>query len=340
MAKFYQHMQPGETLGKITRLKYIDDISDDELIIYVFEDKSKCSEEYIAEINSTDAFNGNYVMTELTDPLNSWKFETKEFNLNKTRIVRGEDGIEYELPEPGIGINGEHTSLGLTQDGSPITNTNKMLNGKRTDATPPRIIKNKQVEPKENYLLSLHPELLTNKSVNNNLLSDTLKNKSNQTNIDNKTLKLDSPIKTNIVETVKHASLTINLDDIIDSNYDHIYIISNGEHIELSSNDFINKLTSKVIDNKKDDSKLVVDIHQDEDILITNMIDRSKKKECVIGVDINLELPPKEVYQTIKNVYPEGMADNFVISIAKRMDIDTLKNALASGLTSYYESQE
>ena len=24
MAKFYQHMQPGETLGKITKLKYID----------------------------------------------------------------------------------------------------------------------------------------------------------------------------------------------------------------------------------------------------------------------------------------------------------------------------
>ena len=52
MAKFYQHMQPGETLGKITKLKYIDDISDDELIIYVFADNSKCSEAYIAEINS------------------------------------------------------------------------------------------------------------------------------------------------------------------------------------------------------------------------------------------------------------------------------------------------
>ena len=77
MAKFYQHMQPGEQLGKITRLRYIDDISDDELILYVFEDKTKCSEEYIAEINSLDAFNGNYVMTELTDPLNSWKFEVK-----------------------------------------------------------------------------------------------------------------------------------------------------------------------------------------------------------------------------------------------------------------------
>ena len=131
--------------------------------VHINSETTKCSEEYIAEINSLDAFNGNYVMTELTDPLNSWKFEVKEINLNKTRKVIGEDGQEYELPDPGIGVNGEHIALGLTKDGTPITSSNNMLNGKRTDATPPRIIKNKVVESKENYLLSLHPELLDDK---------------------------------------------------------------------------------------------------------------------------------------------------------------------------------
>ena len=116
-------MQPGETLGKITRLKYIDDISDDELIFYVFEDKSKCSEEYIAEINSLDAFNGNYVMVELTDPLNAWTFEVKEFDLNKSKKAIGQDGIEYEIPSPGIGQNGERISLGLSADGTPLTSS-------------------------------------------------------------------------------------------------------------------------------------------------------------------------------------------------------------------------
>lgn len=359
MAKFYQHMQPGETLGKITRLKYIDDISDDELIIYVFEDKSKCSEGYIAEVNSTEAFNGNYVMVELTDPLNCWKFETKEINLNKTRTVVGDDGLQYELPEPGIGINGEHVSLGLTQDGNPIASGANMLNGKRTDATPPRIIKNKQVEPKENYLLSLHPELLYDKSSNESLLSDTLnmKNKSNKVNknnfienttsnkstvpVENKIFKKSNPITTNIVETIKHASITINLDDIVNNQeYDNIHIILNGKQEDLTIEEFINKLTYIETPLKEIEETTVIDVHHDEDILITNMIDRSKKKECTIGVDINLELPPKEVYQTIKNVYPDGMAENFVLSIAKRMNINTLKEALAMGLTSYYEMQE
>lgn len=357
MAKFYQHMQPGDTLGKITRLRYIDDISDDELILYVFEDKTKCSEDFIAEINSTEAFNGNYVMTELTDPLNCWKFEVKEINLNKSKKVLGSDGQEYELPDPGISVNGEHISLGLNDDGTPKTISNNILNGKRTDATPPRIIKNKVVEPKENYLLSLHPELLTNKKENNyvnNLLSDSLHrknnipdNKINENNMtDNISIekpvfkKSNNPITTNIVETVKHASITINLDDITNSEYDNIHIILHGKQEDLTVDEFINKLTS-VKEQEiliKEETQVPVKLHENEDILITNMIDRSKKKECTIGVDINLELPPKEVYKTIKDVYPEGMAENFVSSIAKRMDINTLKDALTLGLTAYYEN--
>ena len=68
------------------------------------------------------------------------------------------------------------------------------------------------------------------------------------------------------------------------------------------------------------------------------MIDKSKKKVYTIGVDIELELPPKEVYKTIKDVYPDGMAQHFVTSIARRMNSCTLKESLATGLTAYYES--
>ena len=360
MAKFYQYMQPGETLGKITRLKYIDDISDDELIIYMFEDNSKCSEDYIAEINSMDAFNGKYVMVELTDPLNAWKFNTKEFDLNKTKTAIGEDGVEYEIPAPGIGTNGERISVGLSNDGTPLTSGNNLLSGKRTDATPPRIVKNKVVEPKENYLLSLHPELLNNdtnklsntvnKPINSvkNIIEteqNTEQQKINDINLNNKNTVLKTsknPITTKIVETVKHASITINLDDIKNSEYDNIHVILNNKQEDLSVDEFINKLTKteEVVSKEEISKPIVIDSYEDEDILIKNMIDRSKKRECTIGVDINLELPPKEVYKTIKNVYPDGMAENFVISIARRMDINTLKTALAMGLTAYYENNE
>lgn len=51
MARFFQHLEPGDNIGKITRLKYIDDISDDELILYYFEDGSKCSSEFISFVD-------------------------------------------------------------------------------------------------------------------------------------------------------------------------------------------------------------------------------------------------------------------------------------------------
>ena len=168
-------MQPGETLGKITKLKYIDDISDDELTLYVFEDNTKCDESYIAEVNNMNAFNGRYMMAELSGPTNKWSFKTVEFNLNETKTVTGENGEVFEVPQPGISINGEHMSLSLTEDGKsssrPISNA-----GKRTDATPPVTVKTTNIEPKENYLLSLHPELLDPSLKQNTNISESTDN--------------------------------------------------------------------------------------------------------------------------------------------------------------------
>lgn len=374
MAKFYQHMQAGPSLGKVTKLKYIDDISDDELTIYVFEDETKSDEAYIAEINCMDAFNGRYMMVELTDPTNRWIFETKEFNLETTKTVMDDAGNVYELPEPGIGINGEHISLSLTDDGTAMSRSMATA-GKRTDATPPRILKNKKVEPKEDYLLSLHPELLdssqiiknTNESID--IMSHTVPQqqqskeqivigKRTQPVVNKQVVKqalqqpqnvmpqISCPISTNVIETVKHASISINLDDIVNSNeYNSVSIIYHGEKIDLDVQKFVNRLTTEntvenhaeCIDNTPDVTPYD-DPDYKEDILITNMIDKSKKKVYTIGVDIELELPPKEVYKTIKDVYPDGMAQHFVTSIARRMNSCTLKESLATGLTAYYES--
>ena len=373
MAKFYQHMQPGPTLGKVTKLKYIDDISDDELIIYVFEDGSKSDEAYVAEMNCMEAFNGRYMMTELTDPTNKWTFETKEFNLEETKTVTDSMGNVFELPDPGIGINGEHVSLSFSEDGTPMTRTSA-TSGKRTDAKPPRVYKNKKVEPKEDYLLSLHPELLddsyvpqqVNESID--IMSHSVPQQQSsqqpkeQIVIGKRTQPVlnqqrpaavsqpqqvktvSSPISTNVIETVKHASIIINLDDILNSKeYDNVSIIYQGSQTDLNIQEFVWRLT----DEEKEQAEPVVeepkitsynDPAYKEDILITNMIDKSKKKVYTIGVDIDLELPPKEVYDTIKNVYPDGMAQHFVISLARRMDSSVLKEALTSGLTAYYEN--
>lgn len=362
MAKFYQHMEPGDTLGKITKLKYIDDVSDDEFTLYTFEDGTVCDEAFVAEVNSMNAFNGRYMMAELTDPLNVWKFEKKEFNLDsETKIVRGADGNEYELPASGISVNGEHISVGLSEDGTSRAQVIESA-GKRTISTPPKVIKNKTIEPKENYLLSLHPELL-NGSAKTETPVIVPNSKSNTTvgqtqpvvpikqvilqpalTVPQAKVSQSSPISTNVIETVRHASITINLDDIKNSTeYDSVNVIIDGEQQTLSVSEFINRLTNKVpepvvIKEEQPEISPLSDPNFKEDILITNMIDKSKKILYTIGVDIDIELPPYSVYKTIKDVYPDGMAQHFVTCISRRMDGEVLKQALSTGLTGFYES--
>lgn len=397
MAKFYQHMEPGTNLGKVTQLKYIDDISDDELILYVFKDGTKSDESYIAEVNSMEAFNGRYMFVELSEPNNKWTFIEKEFNVAKVN-TRNIDGVTYEVPDPGLSITrdgegnmiaGDHVFMGteMSENGTGIPAPKTLSkSGKRTDATPPRISKNVRVEPKENYLLSLHPELLIGETTNvvnennNDILSHTV-NRNNgiiknigkvsnsnniqqetkseeitctvQTVVNNKPINEsqkivvpkntpvynnnNSPISTAVVETVKHASININVDDILSNEeFDKVNLIIGGKTEEITIKDFVNRL--KQISVTPKEYSPFDDPNYKEDTLITNMIDKSKKKVYKIGVDVELALPPKSVYQTIKEVYPDGMADNFVTSIARRMNDTSLKEALANGLTAYYES--
>ena len=361
MAKFYQHMQPGESLGKITRLRYIDDVNDDELILYVFEDGSKCNEEYIAEINNTDAFN-KFMMVELTDPLNKWTFKTNEFKLSQSKFITADDGQRYEIPEPGISvtrdnagnyITGDHAVITMNEEGQSKSSVLPM-DGKRIEATPPRIIKNKTVEPRDNYLLSLHPELINepikdDNKVSTELLSHTVKSKPETTpkrNVNKSTvMSAKSPITTDVIETVKHASIVINLDDLSNSKeYDSVKLMLNGELEEYPIDKFIEMLSHMVepvttVEEMPVQKPAYQSTHK-EDIFITNMIDKSKKKNCTIGVDFGLELPPKEVYNTIKTVYSDELANEFVTSLAHRMNPDELKNAVAQGLIQYYEGNK
>lgn len=353
-------MQPGDSLGKITKLRYIDDINDDELILYVFEDGTKCDEQYIAEINNTQAF-GKFVMAELTNPLNKWEFKVNEFNLSKPKFVTGDDGQRYEVPDPGISITrdnnnyveGSHTFVSTSEDGIMKPQT-MPFDGKRIEAIPPRNVKNKNVEPKENYLLSLHPELLNGPINEDNQISAELlshsvqKQEQIQPKILNKSniMSSKSPITTNVIETVKHASIVIDLDELTKSKeYDSVKLIINGEDQEFTIDEFIEKL--KNFNNVSEPAIISMPIENavsqhptyKEDIFITNMIDKSKKKNCTIGVDFNLDLPPKEVYNMIKTVYSDELASEFVRSLAHRMNIEELKSAVSMGLENYYDTE-
>lgn len=76
-----------------------------------------------------------------------------------------------------------------------------------------------------------------------------------------------------------------------------------------------------------------------EDVLIKNMIEKSKTKSCKISLKIQMELPPKELYDTIKLAYPDGMTEQFVSSLTARISLDKLLESLNGGLARYYDGE-
>lgn len=337
-------------MGKVTKLKYIDDISDEDDVFYYFDDGTQYNEDFIAELDNIEAFNGHYAMVEVENQYNVWKFEVVEVNVDKTRTVVDDHGVEYELPDPGIGLNGEYN--GKYCKGS----------GKRTDATPPRPAVKKSKEEIDSYKLSVREQngtsnvesaVTTEAPLPLLALSRTSQPVQNnpqpiiKTNVPTQRVQqviaqpqplqqYSSPIQTSVVETVRRADITINVDDMLNGNFDNIIIMQNGVSTKLPVEEFLNRLNN--IHPTEEKSPEVYATPQNEDILITSMIEKSKREVCTIGLDIEMKLPPKEVYNTIKTVYPEGMAHEFVNSLSKRTSEEQLKEALSAGLTAFYES--
>ena len=101
----------------------------------------------------------------------------------------------------------------------------------------------------------------------------------------------------------------------------------------------IAKLTAYIEELSANQVSEEQDVIDNEDILIKSMIEKSKTKKAKITMAITLELPPKEVYNTLKNVYEDGLTEQFVSSMTARIPKDTLLQSLNAGLARYYEGE-
>ena len=153
MPRFFQHVEPGELQGKVTRLKYIDDVSDDELILYYFEDGTKCNKDYIGSTNETEESIKKFVMVELSGPTYQWQFMKKEVHADTSKMMRDDaTGQVYEGVGPDVKLGG-----GPGTQNRSIEKIAK--DGIRIEITAPR--KNERYVPEadDNYCLSIKPEL-------------------------------------------------------------------------------------------------------------------------------------------------------------------------------------
>lgn len=335
MSKFYQHVEPGDNLGKITRLKYIDDISDDELILYCFEDGTKCSSEYIGGVNETEDSIKSKVMVELTGPDNPWQFMKKEVIAETSKKVRDEvTGEIYEVVGRDVEMDGAPGGQNRSIKGM-------AKNGIRIEITQPRKLNRFRQEEDGLYKLSEHPELEKGEKAIEKPVSRPVKVEQKQVIEQDETVEIKTPDVEKAVK-IEHANFLVRE---VNADKTHMFINTDvckklnlkygGEEIEISIDELYELIKNK--DKKVKEVKKEVEVEFNEDPLIKNMIDKSKKKVCGISMNLKLELPPKEVYETIKMVYPEGMTDEFVKSLTARIPVQSLKESLSTGLSVYYD---
>lgn len=330
MPRFFQHIEKGaDNLGKVTRLKYIDDLSDPDMTLYYFEDGTYCNSEFIAPYDTQEPLRMKKAMIEVASPNSLWKFKKRvvQFDTEQKPMV-GADGQLYYAPQPenittdenGIPINGDHAKPG-----------DEVWEVERA----PRIPANFAQEPDDNYLLSIHPEL------------------ENAVVTPQPAEKKAAP-KKNRIPTVRPVQKKVQPTEDFDFDSeasDSKVVAKNEQHSdELLEHEkvLLGKYAQENADLRAENEKLRqqlkdaqtnADIYTipDEDPFIRNMVMKSKKKTCKITLSIKFDLPPKEVYDTIKTAYEDGMAENFVSSLTARIPRQSLLDSLNQGLTKFYE---
>jgi hypothetical protein len=225
-------------------------------------------------------------------------------------------------------------------------------------------------EPDNNYMLSEHPELENGGSVavassdssapatgifkkhtkkvvqqpihDFDFDADETVNDSSVARTDVQEVRQDKTAKVDLrAVAMKAKTLNIGLDKLTVSNI----TVSDGEWSETLSIDELRKrlsISSDEVEKLRQTAATKSPFEKcidDEDVLVKNMIDKSKKKNAKIMLAVSIPLPPKEVYGTIKDVYEDGMADQFVKSVTARISMDKLLESLAEGMKKFYEGQ-
>lgn len=275
MAKFYQHINSDDPLfQKTTKLLYVDD-SDPDLLLYVFDDGSKCSAEFVAKIDDMNANNGMYHMVEVESPVNIWRFksiELKPTNLN----AKTADGQDVEVPDPYF--------VGLSGNNSQLNGGGLVKEGIRWESRSPRPAV-RPIDDINEYFGSyikyaVENNVKINKDINTDLvmkamsgkLDEAIKNNASQPaintapteepKIEQTILKTSMPIGDSVPEikanTLKKEpvsvfqetkkQLIINADELINSNdYDIVKLTFNGEEKEID----IKKFFTQAVEEQK-----------------------------------------------------------------------------------------
>lgn len=318
---YFQYLR-GENQGKIVELEKIDDSGTLNEYLYYFNDGTKYFESFVGLWGDVKAYTSNKILAMIPNINTLWRFEVKEVKQQHKKSI-GEDGKEYEIPDPYFIDRNTGKALHNTQS---IKVSDK--------AYPPPYRRFEPIEISNEYYMSY----------SSNDKEETIPDEKVQIKENNKEPE-DSNwrVSPNILEKTSHQDMpiTINLDLNREDDQFMGPVVSIIKDKEIFAGpDKLWNILNDLVNEILTDPSVEYPIKENNEFNISDpikiLVDSCKKNPQNITMDINIDLPNKSFYKMVYENYGEEMANQAIYYLIDNLDTSVIKHALKESLIEAY----
>ena len=332
--RYFQYLTT-ENRGKVTSLDYIDDMSLPDNELFVFKDGFKCYANLVAPFDMKDAFEaGGYVMAEVPNAFNVWKFEETKIEPEVKKGVTdsgekviaadpyftkmGENGMAEELHKPTIKVKATPPKRMPNFDGS--------LNNLDEFRISVQVQFNNKAETEITEAVEENKETV---------VSETHISETEQT----KETEIEKPAEG--VGVYKPDSTYFEMCRVAVPD-DTEYVVLFGEkHDQEFWQGFMKwcvgryeeYLKQKEIEEnqeKVEEYKITPDLN--------NLVDTCKTKNTEIDITVNMNLPVPEFFKLVEMSYGADSVREVLKLIVDKMSVDSIKTSILNYLEQLFSS--
>lgn len=316
---YFQYLR-GENQGKIVELEKIDDSGTLNEYLYYFNDGTKYFESFVGLWGDVKAYTSNKILAMIPNINTLWRFEVKEVKQQHKKSI-GEDGKEYEIPDPYFIDRNTGKALHNTQS---IKVSDK--------AYPPPYRRFEPIEISNEYYMSYSSE-----DKEETIPDEKVQIKENNKEPEDSNWRV-SP---NILEKTSHQDMpiTMNLDLKDDQFMGPVVSIIKDKEI-FAGPDKLWNILNDLVNEILTDPSVEYPIKENNEFNISDpikiLVDSCKKNPQNITMDINIDLPNKSFYKMVYENYGEEMANQAIYYLIDNLDISVIKHALKESLIEAY----
>jgi len=314
---YFQYLR-GENQGKIVELEKIDDSGTLNEYLYYFNDGTKYFESFVGLWGDVKAYTSNKILAMIPNINTLWRFEVKEVKQQHKKSI-GEDGKEYEIPDPYFIDRNTGKALHNTQS---IKVSDK--------AYPPPYRRFEPIEISNEYYMSYSSD------------KENIQDKGIQTEENDKeTEDSNWRVSPNILEKSPQQDMpiTMNLDLKDDQFMGPVVSIIKDKEI-FAGPDKLWNILNDLVNEVLTDPSVEYPIKENNEFNISDpikiLVDSCKKNPQNITMDINIDLPNKSFYKMVYENYGEEMANQAIYYLIDNLDTSVIKHALKESLIEAY----